>query len=183
MKKPIFSNRKITSENKYLRTIQRDFIDTQGRKGNIITMEWVNGKWGSFIFALTKDNKVILNKEYKFWPDDFIYTFPSGWIDIDDEKKNALNELEEETGFSTDWDIQYLGEVIQNGYMVWMNKFFFAKNCYKKQAVNTHAWEEISVELIDLETFHAMVLENKILDPYTLVNYFIAKEKTNNFRD
>lgn len=183
MKKPTFSNKRITSENKYLRTIQRDFIDSQWRGWNIITLEWVNWKWWSFIFALTNDKKVILNKEYKFWPDKFIYTFPSWWIDGESDEKNALNELEEETWYSSDEKIIYIWETIQNWYIVWINKLFFVKNCYKKLKENTHEWEEISVEFLEIEKLHDMVINWKIIDPYTLVNYFLVKEKTNNFNN
>ena len=181
MQKPVFSNKKITSENKYLRTVQRDFIDTQGRRWNIITLEGVNWRWGSLIFALTKDNKVVLNKEYKFWPDKFIYTFPSWWIDEDIDAQNALKELEEETGYSSDEEIHFVWETIQNWYIVWINKLFFVKNCYKKYDINTHEWEEIETLLVSLDDFYTMIIEWKILDPYTLVSYFLVKEKTNNF--
>lgn len=182
MQKPIFSNKKITSSNKYLKSIQRDFIDSQGRKGNIITLEWINGKWGTFILAITKDKKIILNKEYKFWPDDFIYTFPSWWIDESDDKKNALKELEEETWYTSDENIEYIWETIQNWYITWLNKLFFVKDCYKKSAAETHEWEEIETIFVDLEDFSKMVLRWEILDSYTLVNYFLVKEKTNDFK-
>ena len=81
MKKPTFSNEEIVAQNKYWKVIQKDFIDSKKRKWNVITMKSTkNWNW-SFILALTKDNKIILIKEYKFWLDDFIYTFPSWFIE------------------------------------------------------------------------------------------------------
>lgn len=177
MKKPIFSNEKITTKNHALYVKQRDFIDSHNRKGNIITLHANNELDWWFILALTKDNKIILNKEYKFWPDSFEYNFPWGhlkkWFS---DIENIKRELEEETWYTTDNEIIYLWDCFRNGYMSWKNKLFFTKWCYKIWEQNTHEWEEIYNYFIDISDFDQMLENNEILDPYTEICYNRAKK-------
>lgn len=182
MKKLIFSNEKIVAENKYLRAIQKDFIDSKNRKWNAIMLESVKSWNWSFILALTKDNKIILNKEYKFWPDEFIYNFPSWHIAIWlTWKENIKKELKEESWYTTDNEIIYLWKTIQNWYIGWYNELYFTTWCYKIQEQDTHEWEEIENYFISIQDFEKMLDNNEILDTYTENCYYRAKKITNNF--
>ena len=176
MKKPDFFNKKIVASNKYWNVYQSDFIDSQKRKGNVITMKSTKQWDWSFILALTKENKIILNRDYKFWPDDFIYTLPSWFIEKWlSWKVNILNELKEETGFVTDSNVIELWKTMQNGYIDWYNQLFLVKNCYKKYEQKTHEWEEIETNLVTIEEFENMLKNNEILDPYSEITFYRAK--------
>lgn len=182
MQKPIFTNEIIAAQNKYWLIFQKDFIDSQDRKWNVITMKSTKSWNWSFVLALTKDQKIILNKEYKFWPDDFIYNFPSWFI----EKwlsweENIKNELQEESGYTTDEKIVYLWKTMINWYIYWYNKLYFTFNCYNNHTLNTHEWEEIESTFPSIEEFEQMLSRNEILDPYSEITYYRAKKLTNNF--
>ena len=177
MKKPKFENRKIVANNKYWNVYQSDFIDSKNRKWNVITLKSTKQWDWSFILALTKDSKIILNKDYKFWANEFIYTLPSGFIEKWlSGKENILNELKEETWFVSDSEVIELGKTMQNWYIEWYNQLFFVKDCYKKYEQKTHEWEEIETFLVSIEEFEKMLNENKILDPYSEITYYRAKK-------
>lgn len=144
-------------------------------------MEWVQHKDATMIFAMTEDRQIILNKEYRYGPDDFLYTFQAGIIEWESVAENAMKELEEETGYSSDEAPVFMWDTYRDGYIHGQMKFFFVKNCYQKWEQDTHEGEEIEVKLVNLETFQTMLTDGEIVDPFTLVNYFLVKEKTNNF--
>ena len=176
MKKPIFSNEEVKVQNKYWTVIQKDFVDSQNRKWNVITMKSSKQGWWTLILALTQDNKIILNKDYKFWPDDFMYTLP--WWFVEKwllPSENIKKELEEETWFSTDSEIISLWKTMQNWYISWYNELFFTKDCYKIWDTKTHEWEEIKNYLVSIEEFEKMLLNNEILDPYSEVCFYRVK--------
>lgn len=133
MKKPIFSNKKIVVKNLYWEVVQRDFIDSVWRKWDIITMNSVKSWDGCIVLALTSDKKIILNKEYKFWPDEFQFVSPAGFVEKDyDIIDNVKNELNEETWYTTKSEIISLGAYNQNNYISWKKYLFYTTNCYKK---------------------------------------------------
>ena len=182
MQKPIFSNKRIVAENKYWQVTQKDFIDSQERKWNVITMKSTKQWNGSFILALTQDNQIILNKDYKFWPDDFIYTLPSWFIEKWlTAEENILLELKEETWFTTSDKVIYLWKTIQNWYIFGYNQLYMTTGCKKTDEVETHEWEEIETTLVTIKEFEEMLWKNIILDTYSENCYYRAKEKTNNF--
>ena len=182
MQKPKFSNIEIVAENKYWKVTQKDFIDSQKRKWNVITMKSTKQWNGSLILALTQDNKIILNKDYKFWPDDFIYTLPSWFIEKWlTAEENIKSELLEETWYTNSSEIISLWKTMQNWYIDWYNELFFTTWCRKTHEVKTHEWEEIETHLVTFSDFEEMLHNNKILDPYSEICYYRAKNHTNNF--
>ena len=177
MDKLKFENRKIVASNKYWNVCQSDFTDSKNRKWNIITLKSTKQWDWSFILALTRDNKIILNKDYKFWPDDFIYSFPSWFIEKwVSWKENILNELREETWFISDSEVIELWKTMQNWYIEWYNQLFFVRECYKKYEPETHEWEEIETFLVSIGEFEKMLNENKVLDPYSEITFYRAKK-------
>ena len=109
--------------------------------------DWVN------IIALTRDEKVVLIRQYRPGIDDIALEIPGGMLDKADKDPvaAAIRELAEETGYTGE-DPQLLGFVHPNP-AIQNNKcfFFWMKNCQKTQATNFDACEEIETELVDLK--------------------------------
>ncbi len=184
MKKPRFYNKIVAAKNKYWNIFQSDFEDSQWRVWNVITMKSTKQWDWSFILAFTIDNKIILNRDYKFWPDEFIYTLPSWFIEKWFTWKEAvLEELKEETWYTTTSKVMDLWKTMQNWYIDWYNQLFYTTWCTKTDDVKTHEWEEIETSLVTIEQFEEMLNRNLILDPYSEICYYRAKEKTNNFKN
>ncbi len=182
LQKPKFYNKIIATSNKYWNVFKSDFEDSQWRIWNVITLKSKKHWDWSFILAFTRDKKIILNRDYKFWPDDFIYTLPSWFIERSLWwEENILNELQEETWYTTNGEVISLWKTMQNWYIDWYNQLYFTTGCTKTHNINTHEWEEIETFLATIDEFENMLLKYEILDPYSEICYYRAKEKTKNF--
>lgn len=129
------------------------------------------------IFAVTKDKKVLLSKEYIEWGDSFIYSFPSAVIDDYENEKDTLIILEEETWYSTEDKIIYIWKTSSNWFSDGLNDIYFTKNSYK-QSENKN-----NIEWVSLEELDNMATNKILLDPYSISNYFFVKSKTYDFTD
>jgi 8-oxo-dGTP pyrophosphatase MutT (NUDIX family) len=83
-------------EDEWLTFYKDDVEFPDGSKG---TYSWVDRKNGVGIVVLTKDQKVLLNKEYRYVIDDYSWEIPGGGIDEGENAHDAAKrELYEETG-------------------------------------------------------------------------------------
>lgn len=111
------------------------------------------------ILGLTKDNKVILIKQYRPIQKKLTLEFPSGNIDKKEKPiKAAKRELFEETGYSTN-KIYMLGKgILRLERESSMNYFFIAFDCkFKKKT-----FEDIQTILISKKRLKNLILKNKI---------------------
>lgn len=71
--------------------------------------EYINKGKAAAIMAKTKDNKFILEKQFRYPFHDTIIEFPAGKTEKDEDTKiTAIRELEEETGYKAS-NVIYLG--------------------------------------------------------------------------
>lgn len=130
-------------------------------------------------FALTKDDKVILERQYRHAIGETCWEIPGGCVDEADENLEAAiqRELLEETGykFST---YQYLGKTCANPSTNsnWMH-MFLATGGEKIAAQNLDPNEEIIVELFTLDEFKKMYFDNTFIQSMhvTCMTYGLLK--------
>lgn len=120
-----------------------------------------------FIIPMIND-KFVMIKQFRYLNQRESVEFPGGGI-----KKhlsiieNALKELEEETGYSSE-NIEFIGKFNPfHGVTDEYCHVFFAKNLYKVNAVTDES-EEFEVLLITKNELMCLIKDNKIWDGMTL---------------
>lgn len=122
------------------------------------------------IFGMTKENDVILIKEYKYGADSIVLGLPGGFAEKSDGdvKDSALREFKEETGYIPQ-EIDYLDTLLtdptsSNGKL----HIFFATNCKDSGKQKLDHNEQIEVVKVPLSTLKTM-LKNKEIRNITAV--------------
>lgn len=127
---------------------------------------------GAAMLATTKDDKIILIKQFRYPLDEIIYEIPAGKMDVDEESfmACAIRELEEETTYRSD-HISFLYELYPCvGYSDEKIQIFRAKEAYKvKDPLAKDLDETIDVYLFTKEQTRDLMLKNEIKDGKTLI--------------
>lgn len=124
----------------------------------IESRNWVN------VIALTKENKVLLIRQYRAGIDDISLEIPGGVVDETDVDPVAtgVRELAEETGYTGE-QAKLIGWVNPNPAIQGNTCYFvLVKNCKKTQNTNFDACEEIETELADLKDIPELIRTQKI---------------------
>ena len=111
----------------YRKIVRKTFIMPNGKKADfdIVTTNDANG-----ILALTKDNKVILVRQFRPGTEKFYDEMPAGQFDKDETPlESAKRELLEETGYQG--EMEYIGKCVDCAYRNLFRHCFIAKNCKK----------------------------------------------------
>jgi ADP-ribose pyrophosphatase len=120
--------------------------------GLVHDFDIVRGARVASILALTKQDKVIIAKQYRPGPDKVLYEMPAGMIDENESPiKAAARELLEETGYKG--QLKLVGKSFSSAYRSGASYSFIAKNCVKVSEPKTDATEFIEVKLISIEQF------------------------------
>lgn len=93
-------------EDEWLVFFQDEVEFPDGSKG---TYAWVNRKNGVGVVVVTSNNKILLNREYRYVIDKYSWEVPGGGIDHNENLKDAAKrELYEETGLKVE-KLEYIG--------------------------------------------------------------------------
>ena len=103
-----FKEKQIKSELIYNGKVVKLYVDdVKCPNNNISKREIVKHNGGVCILAIV-DNKVILEKQYRYAYDEELFELPAGKLEKDENPYDAgLRELEEETGYKSE-DIEWL---------------------------------------------------------------------------
>lgn len=97
------TSKELAFEGKYLRVVRKHFQTDQGEEGVWETVERTNihNRGAVVVIALTKERKVILEKNWRVPLEGFVIQFPAGLTDRarESEEETARRELLEETGY------------------------------------------------------------------------------------
>ena len=151
------SERKISSEKLYEGKIISLYVDeVKCPNGDTALREYVKHPGGVCVLPII-DNKVIMERQYRYVYGKDIFELPAGKIEKGEKPEiAAIRELEEETGYSTDKLIS-LGEIYPSvGYTDEIIRLFLATDLKKTKR---HLDED---EFIDLDYVPIEVLENQI---------------------
>jgi ADP-ribose pyrophosphatase len=104
-------------------------------------LDWVN------VISFISEKEVVMVRQYRHGVEDFTLEFPGGCIEKGEEPQvAALRELSEETGYTTESNLEYLGMVQANPAMYSMkNYFYIARNCKKTRKQNLDQGEDVEI--------------------------------------
>ena len=145
-------------------TIRKDVCETP--QGKIIDPYYVYEfpTWVSAL-AITKDNKVVMVRQYRHGLEETIIEVPGGCVDDTDKSLQdaVARELVEETGYEFT-AYHYLGKVSPNPSTNnnWMHMFLATGGELVKEQVLDHN-EEIEVVVMELEELREMIEQNQIV--------------------
>lgn len=159
-------------------TVRKDTCE--GRNGKIITPYYVYEfpTWVCAI-AITKEGKVILERQYRHAIGETSYELPGGCMDPSDATtEDAIaRELLEETGYTFS-SYEYLGKTCCNPSTNnnWMH-FYIARGGEKVQGQELDEFEDIEVQLHSLEDLVRLVNEGSIIQSMHVTACYFAFQK------
>jgi ADP-ribose pyrophosphatase len=102
--------------------------------------------------ALTKDNKVILEKTFRPGTEKILLDMPAGYVDGNETPEEAAaRELLEETGMKG--DVELAGKSTDDAYRNTIRFTFVFKNCIKVQEPKQESDEVFEFVEMDIKTF------------------------------
>ena len=122
------------------------------------TLDWVN------IIPITKENEVIMIKQFRHGNEEITLEIPGGMTDDEDKspQESALRELVEETGYTGD-EIIKLGECSPNPAIFNnMLHVYLVKNVIKKFSQNLEGTEDIEIVKINIDEIPELIKTRKI---------------------
>ncbi|MBS1599827.1 MAG: NUDIX hydrolase [Bacteroidetes bacterium] len=145
-------------------TVRRETCET--REGKIITPYYVYEfpAWVTAV-AVTEDNKIILERQYRHALKETNYEVPGGCVDDTDPSLEAAiaRELLEETGYRFT-KYEYLGKTSSNPSTNnnWMHMYLATGGVYAQKQELDHN-EEIEVYLFSIDEIKEMLKNNLII--------------------
>ncbi len=114
--------------------------------------------------ALTKDNQVILVRQFRPGPGKILLEMPGGGINPDETKEVAMaRELLEETGYQG--NIQFVTELLPDAYSTYTKSFLVATNCEKiAEPQLEDNGEELEAVLMSLDEFRNHIRTGQMTD-------------------
>ncbi len=128
--------------------------------------------------ALTKDNKVVMVKQYRHGIEDVSIETPGGVVEEGEDSIAAIKrEVKEETGYEFE-SIEFLGKVsanpsTHNNYL----HMFLLKGGEKVAAQKLDETEDLEVVLYTIDELKKLVKENKIIQSLHVSCIFYALNK------
>jgi len=153
--------------------ISREIVFDNWRKIEKVVFNMPDGGIGSYylkneylavaVFALTKDKKVILAKQFRPGPNEILLELPGGLVEKNsDPIETAKKELLEETGYSG--KLEFVASYYVDGYSNRLGNAFVALDCEKISEQNLDRNEFIEVELLSLDEFRKLLKSGKMTD-------------------
>ncbi len=120
--------------------------------------DWVN------VVALTRDQRCVMIRQYRFGTDSVTLEVPGGLIDPGEAPiVAAARELREETGYASPKDLTSLGSIAPNpAFQRNRLHMFLAEECEPLFAQEQDPGEDIAVELVAMSEIDALLARGEI---------------------
>ena len=163
---------KIIKEWKELR--RENIFSKYGRNMDKVIFELPNSKEADFylrdrgkrvaaVLAFTKNNEIILAKQFRPGPKKILLELPGGMIDDNETPiEGAKREFLEESGYTG--DLEFVGESVISAYSEAIKYNFIAKNCYKVQETSDTDKEITEVVLMKIDEFKKHLRSGQLSD-------------------
>ena len=133
--------------------------------------------WAS-AFALTKDNQVVMIKQYRHGIEQVTIEIPGGVVDKSEDSADAIRrELLEETGYRFD-SVEYMGKICANpstgnNYL----HMYIATGGEKVAEQKLDETEDVEVVIYTIDEVKQLLKENKIVQSLHATCIFYALNK------
>ena len=115
------------------------------------------------VLALSKDNKVILAKQFRPGPEKVLLEMPGGIIDKNETPEEAIKrEFLEETGYTGNF--QFVGESLDCAYSTMVRYNFIATDCYRIQDQKLDDNEFVEIVEMSSEDFKKHLRSGQLTD-------------------
>ncbi|MFA6307122.1 MAG: NUDIX hydrolase [Patescibacteria group bacterium] len=115
------------------------------------------------VLALTKDNKVVLARQFRPGPEKILLEMPGGVVEKGEEPEQAMRrELFEETGYAG--ELKFVGTSFDCAYSTMVRYNFVATDCRKIQEQKLEANEFADVVEMSLEDFRKHLRTGDLTD-------------------
>lgn len=167
---------KLALDNKWFK-VQQDIVELPNGKVLDDYLFWKEPNV-SQIVAITKENKIILVRQYKHAIGDFIVECPAGFVDDGETFEDAARrELLEETGYNSK-KMVCLGQVTHNPTKsCGIVKIFLTKNIEKTSSQKLDKNEDIEILELSIEEVLNMIYIGEIWTTGTITAMFLALKK------
>jgi ADP-ribose pyrophosphatase len=138
---------------------------------------WVGGDFAQ-VFALTRDERVVLVRQYKHGVQDVVIELPAGLVDPHDGQplRTAKRELLEETGHEADSWRELGGLHVSSAKATTRAYGFLALGSYRTREQQLDASEDIEVLLASLPELDEMIRTGKIRDTNSIAICMLASQ-------
>jgi 8-oxo-dGTP pyrophosphatase MutT (NUDIX family) len=130
---------------------------------------------------ITDAGKVVFVKQYRHGTDSIELELPGGMIEKGETPGfAAIRECEEETGYSSENPVEFLGEMYPNPAFLNNRCYTFLwRNCSKKIEQNLDRFEDIELELIDEKEIPNLILSGRIRHGViiTALNFLLIRKR------
>lgn len=177
----VYNEKTITSEKKFEGRIFDVRVESvelpEGKTGY---RELVDHPGGVGIVALTKENKILMVRQYRKAIEKEILEIPAGKLEKnEDPLECGKRELEEETGYKAD-ELVSLGFLYPSpGFANEVTHLYLAWGLEKGE-VNPDDDEYLDILEVSYEEIYSKIMNNEICDAKTVIGFFKAMEYIRN---
>ena len=163
-----FKEKQIKSDLIYNGKVVKLYVDdVKCPNNNLSRREIIKHNGGVCILAII-DNKVILEKQYRYAYDEVLFELPAGKLEVNENPYDAaLREFEEETGYKANTLIDYGKMYPTCGYSNEIIYMYVAKDIIKTKR-HLDEDEFIEIEYVNLEEVVDMINKGIIKDAKTI---------------
>lgn len=146
----------------YRKLINKYFIVPDGRETEWNIVDSRSGAAG--VFAVTKDGRVVIARQYRPGPERVMDELPGGLIDAGEAPETAAQrELLEETGYRPG-NMKLLASIPRDGYVDGTWHYFLATGCEKVQEPESDDFEWIDVTTMTVDEVVASAYAGNMTD-------------------
>ncbi len=181
VEKMIYEEKTVSSEMVFEGNIIKVKVDKVSMPGgSVATRELVMHPGGVGIVAITKNNEIILVKQFRKAIEGAIYEIPAGKLEADEPHRACgIRELEEETGYKAE-RFEYLGFIYPSpGFTDEVTHVYLAKDLYSGEQ-NPDEDEYLDTERIPFDKAYDMVMCGEINDAKSVFGILKYKQMADN---
>lgn len=172
-----FEFKTISSKEVFLNPYWDYYLDRYSIDNKEFDYHYVRSRGSVIIIPKLNDGNYLMINQYRYLNKKFSLEFPGGGVKENlSYDQSAIEELEEETGYTSD-SITFIGDFNPcNGITNEICKVFLAENLKLKQS-KSDLTEKIQVESFSLEQINKMIISNKIWDGMSITSLYMYVSK------